>query len=298
MSLTVISMSHDGRADQNSRGGSGSGSSRNASTKNFAYKSAQDEIATAPHMNSADDNSIIGALEVTLAYRYQFRARSIKPGGTNCESINMYMVGVCVHANPADGQPTQFACDFKFCWGLTSPRQFRTSECGADRNYARGWQRKERNTFHIIVVKSWLLCILASLPTSRSALHDVQIEQWSINQRALTTYTSFLHTGCIFELGIGMPLSSVVYPLLLNLTSISCSPALLINHGWRTAAIQWDLSNGPAFTFHGTGRKTSKLENLGVFIKIRFSTIYSPYPATKSVWKPFSQHLLKSKPEL
>ena len=97
----------------------------------------------------------------------------------------MYVVGVCLHANPADGQPTQFACDFKFCWGLTSPRQFRTSEHGADRNYACGWQRMERNTFHVIVAKSWLLCILASLPTSRPALHDVQIEQWSINQRTL-----------------------------------------------------------------------------------------------------------------
>jgi len=181
MSLTVISMCHIGRADQNSCGGSGSGSSRSAFTKNVAYKSAQDEIATAPHVNSADDNSISGALEVILAYRYQFRARSIKPCGTNCESINTYIFGACVHANPAGGQPTQFACDFKFCWGLTSPRQFRTSDRSADRNYARGWQRMDRNTFHIIVAKSWLLCILASLPTSRPALYHVQVRQWLLN---------------------------------------------------------------------------------------------------------------------
>jgi len=38
---------------------------------------------------------------------------------TNFENINMYMVGVFVHANPGDGQPTQFARDIKFCWGLT-----------------------------------------------------------------------------------------------------------------------------------------------------------------------------------
>jgi len=41
-----------------------------ACTENFAYKSAQGEIAIAPHMNSADDNSISVALEATLAYRY------------------------------------------------------------------------------------------------------------------------------------------------------------------------------------------------------------------------------------
>ena len=100
----VISMSHVGRADQNSLGGSGSRSFRSACTENVVYKSAQGEIVTTPHMNSADDNSISGALAATLAYRYQFRARSIKPGGTNCESINMYMVGVSRLIARAEGK--------------------------------------------------------------------------------------------------------------------------------------------------------------------------------------------------
>jgi len=163
-------------------------------------------------MNCADDNSINGAPETITACRYQFWSTSIKPSGTNCESINMYMVGVSLHANPADAPPTQFALDFIFCYGLTTPRQFSTSERGAERSYARGWQRMERNTLHIYTyrAKSWLLCILASLPTSGPALHNFQIEQRSINQRALITYTAFLHTGRIFELGVGISLSSVV----------------------------------------------------------------------------------------
>ena len=188
------------------------GSCRSSFAQNCAYKSAQNEIATAPHMNCADDNSINGAPETITACRYQFWSTSIKPSGTNCESINMYMVGVSLHANPADAPPTQFALDFIFCYGLTTPRQFSTSERGAERSYARGWQRMERNTLYIYIyrAKSWLLCILASLPTSGPALHNFQIEQRSINQRALITYTAFLHTGRIFELGVGISLSSVV----------------------------------------------------------------------------------------
>ena len=80
--------------------------------------------------------------------------------------------------------------------------------------------------------------------------------------------------------------------------SVSCSPAPLINHGWRTAAIRWDLWNGPAFTFHGTGWKTSKLKNLWVLINplhriefcppkffsktFRFSMIF--YSTSQIVW--------------
>ena len=134
------------------------------------------------------------------------------PGGTHCESINIYMVGVCVHANPADGQITQFANDFKFCWGLTSSRQLiqdiRT-RCSQELP-SRMAENGKKYIAYTTSAKSWRLCVLASLPTSGPALRDVQIEQWSINQRALTKYTAFLHTGCIFELGIGMPLSSVL----------------------------------------------------------------------------------------
>jgi len=142
--------------------GSGSGRSRNSWAQNFACKSAQGKMATASHVNSAHDNSISEATEAISACRNQFRARSIKTKGTNFGSIKMYMVEVFVHANPADGQPTQFARDFKLWWGLTSPRQFRTSERSADRNYARGWQRMERNTLHIY---KWCQ-ILASLRSS------------------------------------------------------------------------------------------------------------------------------------
>ena len=113
-------------------------------------------------MNYADDNSMSWSPEAILTYRYQFRAKSIEPSGTNCVSINIYMVGVCVHANPADGQPTQFARDFKLCWGLTSPRQFRTLECGDYRNYDRRWQRLERNKLHVYIWGQ----ILASLRSS------------------------------------------------------------------------------------------------------------------------------------
>ena len=77
---------------------------------------------------------------------------------------------------------------------------------------ADGREWKETHCIYISGAKSWLLCVLASLPTSRPALRDVQIEQWSINQslRALTTYTAFLHAGYILELGTGMPFSSGV----------------------------------------------------------------------------------------
>jgi len=48
----VVSTPNDGWADQNSPGGSVSGSSLNRWTQNVAYKSAQGEITTTPHVNS------------------------------------------------------------------------------------------------------------------------------------------------------------------------------------------------------------------------------------------------------
>ena len=198
--------------------GSGSGRSRNSWAQNFACKSAQGKMATASHVNSAHDNSISEATEAISACRNQFRARSIKTKGTNFGSIKMYMVEVFVHANPADGQPTQHARDFKLGCVLTSPRQFHQDNSGHQNavltgiTLADGREWKETHCIYISGAKSWLLCVLASLPTSRPALRDVQIEQWSINQslRALTTYTAFLHAGYILELGTGMPFSSGV----------------------------------------------------------------------------------------
>ena len=110
--------------------GSGSGRSRNSWAQNFACKSAQGKMATASHVNSAHDNSISEATEAISACRNQFRARSIKTKGTNFGSIKMYMVEVFVHANPADGQPTQHARDFKLGCVLTSPRQFHQDNSG------------------------------------------------------------------------------------------------------------------------------------------------------------------------
>jgi len=118
--VVLPSAPHVGSADQDSPGGSGSGSSRKNCAQNFAYKSAKGEIATAPHVGSADDKGPIGAQEAILAHRNRFRTKSIKHSMANFESITMYMLEVCVHANPAGGQPTQLARDFKFWWALTS----------------------------------------------------------------------------------------------------------------------------------------------------------------------------------
>jgi len=96
-------------------------------------------------------------------------------------------------------------------------------------------QRMEWNTLHMYIwAKSWRLCVLASLPTSGPTLRDIQIEQWSINPRALTTCTASLQPVCIFELGIGVFLSSIVENLVINPPLVSCcSPGPLINYEWR-----------------------------------------------------------------
>jgi len=39
------------------------------------------------------------------------------------EHQNVYGWGICAR-NPADGQPTQLARDFNFCWALTPPKQW------------------------------------------------------------------------------------------------------------------------------------------------------------------------------
>jgi len=58
-----------------------------------------------------------------------------------------------------------------------------------------------------------------------------------------------------------------------------------MDHQWRTAAIQWDHSNGPIFTFDGTCQKTSKLENLGIFIM----------PVAGPIFRPLSTRLTHGK---
>jgi len=154
------------------------------------------------------------------------------------------MVGVCVHTNPADGQPTQFARDFKLWWGLTSPRQFRTSERSADRNYARGWQRMERNTLHIY---KWCQ-ILASLRSS-IITHVEASAPWCSNRTMVNQSkpegTHYIHRIFARWIHIGAwhrhALQFWCLTFGVEPDSVSCSPALLINHGWRTAAIRWDL---------------------------------------------------------
>jgi len=105
----------------------------------------------------------------------QFRARSIKPNDKFWEY--QHVNGVFVHTNPADGQLTKFALDIQFCWGLTWPRQFRISERRTNRNYARGWQRMERN-----VLRGQILASLRSSSTTHVWTRSIQIQQWSINQ--------------------------------------------------------------------------------------------------------------------
>ena len=96
---------------------------------------------------------------------------------------------------------------------------------------ADGREWKEIYCIRVYGAKSWLLCALASLPTSGPVLREDQIEQWSIYPRAFTTYTAFLHTVCIFELGMGISLSSIVSHLKLKPPLVSRSPGPLINMG-------------------------------------------------------------------
>jgi len=76
-------------------------------------------------------------------------------------------------------------------------------------------------------------------------------------KRALKTYTVFLHASCISEISICMCLNYIVEHSALNLPLVSGCPPPLINHGWRTAAIRWDPSNGPTFTFDGRSFPTN-----------------------------------------
>jgi len=95
------------------------------------------QVCTRPHCHRAPhDNRISGAPEAILAYRYQFQvcARSIKP-----ISKCIWLGCLCTQILQMD-----ISRDFKFCLGLTSPSQFRTSERRVNRNYARRWQRVER----------------------------------------------------------------------------------------------------------------------------------------------------------
>ena len=112
---------------------------------------------------------------------------------------------------------------------------------------ADGREWKEIHCICISRAKFWLLCVLASLPTSGPALHDVQIEQWSINPRVLTTYTAFLHTVCILELGIVLSLSSALQHLVLNLPPDYRSPSPLIHHdpAWVVSVAHGGNSMGP-----------------------------------------------------
>jgi len=81
---------------------------------------------------------------------------------------------------------------------------------------------------------------------------------WSLKEMALKTYTVFWHASSISEISIYMRLNYIVSAL--NPPLVSGSPPPLINHGWRTAAIRWDPSNDPTFTFDGRSfPRTSKL---------------------------------------
>jgi len=179
------------------------------------------------------------------------------------------MIGVCVHANPADRYPTQFARNFKICFGLTSPRQFGTSERGADRNYARRWQRMERNILHTCIWRQ----ILASLRSSIIAhvwTRAPRRSNWTmvnLSKGIHYIHRIFAHCMHIWAWHGHFP---QFYCLTFEAETASGLPQSWSadQHGWNTAAIQWDLWNGPTCTFHGTGQTTSKLENVTIFIKI------------------------------
>jgi len=159
-----------------------------------------------PRMNSANDNSIRGALEEISACRNQFRTRSIKPNVNFLKSININMVEVFVwhyarkfcRLTTHTGRPW-FQIQLQgCCHHQDNPGNQNAGLTGIMLVDCREWKE-------IHWAKSWLLCVLASWPTCGPALCDVQIrvEQWSTNQRVLNTYAVFLHTGCIFELGKG-----------------------------------------------------------------------------------------------
>jgi len=201
----VISMSHGGRADQISLGGSGSGSSRTENSSPHQVRLPPRPIWTQiwqQHQWGAGRH--LGVYVPISGKKHHARRDSL------WKHQHLYGWGMC--ARKSCRWTNHTVCQwFQILLGVDIIKTIQDIRTRCSQELpSRMAENGKKYIAYTTSAKSWRLCVLASLPTSGPALRDVQIEQWSINQRALTKYTAFLHTGCIFELGIGMPLSSVL----------------------------------------------------------------------------------------
>jgi len=172
----------------------------------------------------------------------------------------------CAYLSPTPG----FFAPFYYCQCLC-PYSQRCSDT-KDGCLNEGWSL---HTMYICIFCAWLnpakVCcsVLVWNTCTRCIflrrLHRSKYEQlirqmdywWSLKERALKTYTVFLHASCTSEINICKRLNYIFKHSALNPPLVSGSAPPLINHGWRTAELQWDPSNGPTFTFDGMSFSTN-----------------------------------------